>query len=272
MLSCHALQEGLLQKIEDIALPRDWMWIETLDVHTTEPLQVDENDDLKREAAFYESSLDAVKLALIQLKQSGVPFERPADYYAESVKPDTHMSKIKQILINDKKRMEEVEERRRKRDIRKFAKAVRTEKVNERLDRKRAALEEIDRVKNRNKHNDVSSAEFKASLRGGGANGNASKGKRFEDSLPGGVEAAERKGKVGYRGKRDDGAAAGGKSHKRAAKDEKYGAKKTNRRNTPESFNDTSSYSRKHNESAIGQFGPKGSHGKRGGAGGNKRK
>jgi rRNA-processing protein EBP2 len=260
-------QEGLLQKIEDIALPRDWLWVETLDVHSTEPIDVDDNDDLKREAAFYASSLDAVKIALDQLKQADIPFERPLDYYAESVKPDSHMSKIKQILINDKKRLQEVEERKRQREVKKYAKQVHVERVKERAKAKRDALDEIDRLKTKYKHNDLSSAKFKASLRG--------KGGSKDDGADDGADAASRGrglkrnreegGDGGFqredRGsfKRDD---RGGekRNFKREAKDAKYGrgGRKTGtKKNTAESAADMSSYSARLNKTPMGQFAKK---------------
>lgn len=45
----------------------------------------------------YAASVAGVKQAIIQLEHSGVPYKRPLDYYAENVKPDSHMAKIKQV-------------------------------------------------------------------------------------------------------------------------------------------------------------------------------
>lgn len=47
-------QEGIKQKMNEIALPSDWPWIETLVVSTPKPVQVEDvHDDLAREAALY---------------------------------------------------------------------------------------------------------------------------------------------------------------------------------------------------------------------------
>jgi hypothetical protein len=44
-------QTGLKQKLEDIMLPREWPWIETLATTSVTPLNLeDHTDDLKREA------------------------------------------------------------------------------------------------------------------------------------------------------------------------------------------------------------------------------
>ncbi len=78
---------GLLQKFEEICLPGDYAWAETLLVAPDEAFHVEDvNDDLKREVAFYQHTLSAVKQGLLQLEQSGVPFQRPDDYYAEMVR------------------------------------------------------------------------------------------------------------------------------------------------------------------------------------------
>ena len=95
----HVYNEvGMLQKFEEICLPGDWAWAETLVVQPDERLgSAVENvdDDLKREVAFYQHTLSAVKQGLSQLEQSKVPFMRPDDYYAEMVKTDAHMLKVR---------------------------------------------------------------------------------------------------------------------------------------------------------------------------------
>jgi len=114
-------------------------------VHTTKPVEVDDiEDDLKREAAFYKSATLAVKQAIIQLDQSRVPYRRPTDYYAESVKPDAHMAKVKQVLLNEKKRVQEIEDKKRQREIKKFAKSVHSERVKEKAKKKRDMLDKVE--------------------------------------------------------------------------------------------------------------------------------
>lgn len=49
---------------------------------------LDIHDDLKREVAFYNTTLEAVHEARANCKDAGVPFSRPEDFFAEMVKTD----------------------------------------------------------------------------------------------------------------------------------------------------------------------------------------
>ena len=49
---------------------------------------LDIHDDLKREAAFYNTALDAVMEARKKCREIGIPFSRPDDFFAEMVKTD----------------------------------------------------------------------------------------------------------------------------------------------------------------------------------------
>ena len=70
-------------------------WLETLAVTAEEPLALeDTEDDLKRELAFYNQALAAVKVAQARFVELGVPHVRPDDYFAEMVKSDHHMNKV----------------------------------------------------------------------------------------------------------------------------------------------------------------------------------
>ncbi len=42
----------------------------------------------------YQHTLDGVKQGLAKLRELKIPFERPADYFAEMLKPDYHMNKV----------------------------------------------------------------------------------------------------------------------------------------------------------------------------------
>lgn len=56
----------------------------------------DVHDDLQREAAFYDHCLKGVKTAFGKLDTLGLDYLRPSDYYAEMIKTDEHMSKVKE--------------------------------------------------------------------------------------------------------------------------------------------------------------------------------
>lgn len=104
----------------------DTAWLETLTVTAPEPLGVeDAEDDLQRELAFYNQALSAVKSAQTRLTKLGVPYLRPDDYFAEMLKSDAHMSKVKARLIRQQEGIFHAEQRRKQQHNKKFGKQVR---------------------------------------------------------------------------------------------------------------------------------------------------
>jgi rRNA-processing protein EBP2 len=76
---------------------------EHMTVTSSNPLVVPEglaiNDDLKREISFYNMTRENVKKGMEILIQAKVPISRPDDFFAEMLKTDEHMAKIKSRLI-----------------------------------------------------------------------------------------------------------------------------------------------------------------------------
>ncbi|KAK8151843.1 eukaryotic rRNA processing protein EBP2-domain-containing protein [Phyllosticta citrichinensis] len=107
----------------------------------------DTNDDLNRELAFYKQALAAAKEARGLLRKEGVPFSRPNDFFAEMVKSDEHMGKIKQKLVDEAASKKAATEARKQRDLKKFGKAVQVAKQQERDKAKRETLEKINVLK-----------------------------------------------------------------------------------------------------------------------------
>jgi len=107
----------------------------------------DINDDLNRELAFYKQSLSAVQEARQLLKVEGVPFSRPADYFAEMVKSDEHMGRVRQKLVDVAASKKAAAEARKQRDLKKFGKQVQVEKRQERERAKKETLEKIQNLK-----------------------------------------------------------------------------------------------------------------------------
>ncbi len=135
---------GLEAKLDDIRLPADFHWVETLAITGNTPLELeDAHDDLRREAAFYTASLRAANIGLKNLKQMGIPFERPEDFYAEMVKTDEHMRKVKAVLLTEKKKIDAVATRQKEKSARKFAKQVHSQRIQDKHRQKREALESI---------------------------------------------------------------------------------------------------------------------------------
>lgn len=113
-----------------------------------EPIDVpDPDDDLNRELAFYKVCQAAAAQARSLLKKEGIPFTRPGDYFAEMVKNDEHMGKIKKKLYDEAAGKKAAAEARRQRDLKKFGKQVQIAKLQQRQKEKRETLEKINSLK-----------------------------------------------------------------------------------------------------------------------------
>lgn len=140
---------ALTKAYRSIALPvAELSFSENQSVTSTEPILIsDINDDLTRELAFYKQCLDAAKEGISLLKKEGVPSTRPADFFAEMVKSDEHMGKIKQKLTDEAARRKAAAEVRKQRDMKKFGKEVQIAKLQERDKAKRDTLDKINLLK-----------------------------------------------------------------------------------------------------------------------------
>ena len=56
-------------------------------------------------------ALAAAQRGVAKLEAAGVPWRRPTDYYAEMVKSDDHMLKVKQQLMFQQRQIKETEQR-----------------------------------------------------------------------------------------------------------------------------------------------------------------
>ena len=188
-------------------------WIETLQCPSDSPGITNHEDDLHRELGFYQQALSAVRFGISAIEAAGQKFWRPDDYFAEMVKSDTHMLKIKQKLLDEKQAIKNSEEARTQRELRKFGKKVQTEKILERQKLKSEALEKINQLKRKRKD-------------GGGAGGNMSDDE-FDIALEDEDQQKQKKGKKG--------------ADKRTKKDAKFGfggKKRFKKSNTAESTNE----------------------------------
>ncbi|MCJ1393188.1 rRNA-processing protein and EBNA1-binding protein ebp2 [Xylographa bjoerkii] len=118
----------------------------------------DVNDDLTREIAFYKQCLDAATEARSLLNKEGVPFTRPTDYFAEMVKSDEHMGKIKDKMTEEAASKKASAEARRQRDLKKFGKQVQVAKLQERDKAKRETLDKINILKRKRRDTDTGKA------------------------------------------------------------------------------------------------------------------
>lgn len=145
-------QPALLAALKRIALPRDASvpFATHQTVASSEPTASkieDISDDLNRELQLYAQSLEAAKKARSLLKAEGVPFSRPKDYFAEMLKDDGHMEKVKAKLVEEATAKKAAAEARKLRDLKKFGKQVQVAKLQERQKQKRETLEKIKALK-----------------------------------------------------------------------------------------------------------------------------
>lgn len=136
---------ALTAALKRIALPTHKLaFSEHQSITTPLPVEIaDVSDDLSRELAFYSQSLSSAISARALLKAEGVPFTRPNDYFAEMVKADEHMAKIKGRLIEEAAGKKASAEARKQRDLKKFGKQVQVAKLQERQKEKTETLEKI---------------------------------------------------------------------------------------------------------------------------------
>lgn len=105
------------------------------------------DDDLQRELAFMNQSLEAARQARVLLRKEGVPFTRPTDFFAETVRSDETMQKVKAKLVEEATAKKASAEARKQRDLKKFGKQVQVQKQQERAKQKRETLEKINLLK-----------------------------------------------------------------------------------------------------------------------------
>lgn len=100
-------------------------------------------DDLEREKEIAAATTEAVHAGLNRLRAERFKFRRPTDYFAQMVKTDEQMSKIKKRIMKEKEKIEEAQKRRNNRDLKKNRKKVRQEQLEKEQDKKKKANEEI---------------------------------------------------------------------------------------------------------------------------------
>ncbi|KAE9595417.1 putative eukaryotic rRNA processing [Lupinus albus] len=206
-------RDALLDKLGDISWPDNVEWTHKLAVDIDQEQEVDVNDDLARELAFYTQALEGTKQAFEKLHSTGQPFLRPPDYYAEMVKTDTHMVKVKGRLLAEKRKMEEADERRKARESKKLAKEIQAQKTKERAKQKKEDIESVKQWRKQRQKSGFASG-------GNDAEFDFEDGKVFERSKKKrpGVLPGDRSG-----GRAKQGFAKGKKPNRRESRDSKFG-------------------------------------------------
>lgn len=123
-------------------------WADTLTLVSKEGLgDIDPSDDLKREVAFYKQALSIVNMAKKLCVKHDVPFTRPRDYYAEMVKSDSHMERVRSKLVEESSGIKKSEAAKRQRELKKYGKQIQHEKLKSRVQEKKSFDERVKGIK-----------------------------------------------------------------------------------------------------------------------------
>uniref|UniRef100_A0A7R9Z5E7 Uncharacterized protein n=1 Tax=Chlamydomonas euryale TaxID=1486919 RepID=A0A7R9Z5E7_9CHLO len=178
--------DGMHEKLEDISWVEDASWEDAQVITAADEIHIENiDDDLERELAFYNQALVASHAAIAKFETAGIPWRRPTDYYAEMVKTDTHMARVKQQLMHEQKQIELAEERRKQREQKQFSKQVQAEKLKQKQQDKKKQISDISKMrKQRDKSGYEGEADFDAVINQGAA-ASRGKGKMQDRNRPG---------------------------------------------------------------------------------------
>ncbi|KAK6936349.1 Eukaryotic rRNA processing [Dillenia turbinata] len=237
-------KDGLIDKLGDISWPDNVEWIHKLSVDIDTQEDVNVEDDIARELSFFTQALEGTRQAFVKLESMGLPFLRPSDYYAEMVKTDSHMEKIRGSLLAEKREIEEREEKRKAREAKKLAKEVQAEKQKERAKQKKEMIESVKKWRKQRQRNGFA---------GGDEDGEMvmdfEEGKAFERSSkkrPGvspGDRSGGKAGQFGGKGKKG----MNKKANRREFRNSKFGfggRKGLKKQNTAETTDDLGSFNK----------------------------
>lgn len=153
----------VLEKL--LSTKKAFPWVETFCVVAKNKLpfgvndangsSLDIHDDLKRESTFYSMALNAVNDARKNCTEAGIPFSRPEDFFAEMVKSDDHMAKVKDRLIFETKKIDAVAQRKSNKEQKLRAKEKQSNKIAEKAKRKKEHFEAIDEWKSSSQNHDA---------------------------------------------------------------------------------------------------------------------
>jgi len=138
---------GMLQKLEETTLSipgySEVPWIQTLIINIDKIDVPKSSDDLIREKQFYDSARKGVLEGLAQLRVLTIPRDRPDDFFAEMIKTDIHMSKVKSTLLKEKRLITEAQQRTKRRLEAKYVKTEQTTAQEQRTKEKKDEIEAL---------------------------------------------------------------------------------------------------------------------------------
>ena len=86
-----------------------------------------------------------------RFERLGVPHVRPDDYFAEMLKSDKHMTKVKRRIIAEQQGMQQAEERRKQTANKKFGKQVQREVLVARAQKRKREIAEVTNLRKKRK-------------------------------------------------------------------------------------------------------------------------
>ncbi|WVO19024.1 uncharacterized protein IAS62_000300 [Cryptococcus decagattii] len=126
-------------------------WPEHLVLDSKETADVDPSDDLQRETVFYKIALGCIPQARKLASKHDIPFTRPGDYYAEMVKSDEHMERVRTKLVEEAQGIKKSEDAKKQRDLKKFGKQIQHEKLRQREQDKKSFENRVEGLKRKRK-------------------------------------------------------------------------------------------------------------------------
>jgi rRNA-processing protein EBP2 len=102
----------------------NWLQKMTLTGNIEIPEELDVDDDIKRELIFYNITHKNTIQGILKLKDAHEKLNRPGDFFAEMLKSDDQMLRIRRKLVGEQQRIKKFEEKKQKMQNIKFAKAV----------------------------------------------------------------------------------------------------------------------------------------------------
>ncbi|WVQ73112.1 hypothetical protein IAR50_002676 [Cryptococcus sp. DSM 104548] len=126
-------------------------WPEHLVLNSKEVADCDPSDDLSRETVFYKIALSVIPQAKKLAAKHEIPFSRPGDYYAEMVKSDEHMERIRTKLVEEASGIKKSEAAKKQRDLKKFGKQIQHDKLRQREQDKKSFDEKVAGLKRKRK-------------------------------------------------------------------------------------------------------------------------
>ncbi len=162
--SKDAILDSTLESFKHSA---DAQWAEHLVVGTDSQINVqDPNDDLNRELEFYKATRKAAMHGMVKLLKENIKVIRPDDYFAEMVKDDVHMQKVKGQLIYQERKMDAYESRKKAQHNKKYMKQIKATRAEEKAKRKRANIDAVSAWRNKRKRGNANEEDLAAAIGG----------------------------------------------------------------------------------------------------------